>query len=276
MEDIIKSPVEKPANKKKLILTIVILAIIIVAGVIFGLRFLSGEDNWICENGKWIKHGNPSASMPTTPCSKTAVSTGQPIKPAENPARQDPLDQKLGYGCGGPGTFKSETTKQPDAIWQIKTDGSETKVSLGKYKMPLPERTVIDVNKVWLYFSSNALSKREDGWFGLESSYVSGMTLSINGYEEGIKLGGDEYMFMELTGYPLGDFYPYVQERYVEFEIFVTLKCKNIQNGKCLDNASKPLDYVNNADIKSNIKLFATGCEPFSVDISADAKIEYK
>jgi hypothetical protein len=252
------------------------LAVIVIVGVVLGLRFLSGEDNWICENGKWVKHGVPNAPMPTTSCNKNAVSTGQPIKPAENPARQDPLDEKLGYGCSGPGSFKPETVKTADTVWLIKKDGSETKISLGKYKMPLLERTVVDVNKIWFYFLSNSLSKRDDKWYGLESSYVSGMALSINGYEREINLGGDEYMFMELTSYPLGDWYPYVQERYVEFEIFITLKCKNIENGKCLDNKNKPLDYVNNADIKSNIRLFATGCEPFTVDITTDATIKYE
>lgn len=276
MEDIIKTSADKPKSNKKLILTITILAVVVIVGVVLGIRFLSGEDNWICEAGKWVKHGNPNSPEPTTICNKNLVSTGKPIKPTENPARQEPLDQKLGYGCGGPGSFKPETTKSADTIWTIKKDGSETKVSLGKYKMPLLERTVIDVNKIWFYFMSNALSKRDDRWIGLESSYVSGMTLSVNGYDQEIKLGGNEYMFMEITGYPLGDWYPYVQGRYVEFEIFVTLKCDNVKDGKCLDNKNKPLDYINNADIKSNFRLFATGCEPFTVDITADATIKYE
>ncbi len=36
--------------------------------VIFGIKLLSGEDSWICQNGQWIKHGNPSALQPTTGC----------------------------------------------------------------------------------------------------------------------------------------------------------------------------------------------------------------
>jgi len=44
------------------------LVLVIVAVIIIGLRFLSGEDNWICDNGQWVKHGNPSAPMPTEPC----------------------------------------------------------------------------------------------------------------------------------------------------------------------------------------------------------------
>lgn len=36
--------------------------------VIGGLRFFSGEDNWICSNGAWVKHGQPDAAQPSEPC----------------------------------------------------------------------------------------------------------------------------------------------------------------------------------------------------------------
>ncbi len=50
---------------KKLLLT---LAVIVVA--ILFLRFVVGgsEDDWICDNGQWVKHGVPSAPMPEEPC----------------------------------------------------------------------------------------------------------------------------------------------------------------------------------------------------------------
>ena len=53
---------------QKILLSIV--GIIIILGVIIlGIRFLSGpEDNWICVNGELVKHGQPSAPAPTTPC----------------------------------------------------------------------------------------------------------------------------------------------------------------------------------------------------------------
>ncbi len=60
---------------------LIIIALIVVAiFVILGLRFLaiggssdcrsflSGEDCWLCQNGQWIKHGNPSAVKPTSGC----------------------------------------------------------------------------------------------------------------------------------------------------------------------------------------------------------------
>lgn len=52
---------------KKIIISGLIVAIIAFL-VIFGVRFFSGEDNWICNNGQWIKHGVPSAPMPIGPC----------------------------------------------------------------------------------------------------------------------------------------------------------------------------------------------------------------
>lgn len=52
--------------KKIIPLIIVILAA--AAIIIIGIRFLSGEDNWICQNGQWVKHGKPSAPMPTEGC----------------------------------------------------------------------------------------------------------------------------------------------------------------------------------------------------------------
>jgi len=43
--------------------------LVIVAFLLGGLRFLSGEDSWLCEKGQWVKHGNPSTLAPTEPCS---------------------------------------------------------------------------------------------------------------------------------------------------------------------------------------------------------------
>jgi len=49
-------------------ISLIIIIIIAALLVVFGLRLFSGEDNWICQNGQWVKHGMPSAPMPTTGC----------------------------------------------------------------------------------------------------------------------------------------------------------------------------------------------------------------
>jgi uncharacterized membrane protein len=41
--------------------------LILIIAAIF-LRLLSGEDDWLCQNGKWVKHGNPSQPRPLGRC----------------------------------------------------------------------------------------------------------------------------------------------------------------------------------------------------------------
>jgi len=49
--------------KKNISIVVVGLAVLVL-----GLRFLSGEDNWICSNGEWVAHGKPSSPMPNLYC----------------------------------------------------------------------------------------------------------------------------------------------------------------------------------------------------------------
>jgi uncharacterized membrane protein len=46
----------------------VLLAVAGLLILIFSMRFLAGEDDWICKDGRWIKHGAPSSPMPKEPC----------------------------------------------------------------------------------------------------------------------------------------------------------------------------------------------------------------
>lgn len=51
--------------------TIVILIVLVVAAAaLLTVRFFFGgdEDTWLCQDGQWVKHGNPSAPAPTTGC----------------------------------------------------------------------------------------------------------------------------------------------------------------------------------------------------------------
>lgn len=49
--------------------TVIVLGIIIVVLLlVFGAKFIGGEDSWVCKNGQWIKYGNPPAAQPTTGC----------------------------------------------------------------------------------------------------------------------------------------------------------------------------------------------------------------
>lgn len=51
----------------------IFLVVISLFIVVAGIRFFSGpEDTWLCQNGEWVKHGQPGAPQPTTACSQLA------------------------------------------------------------------------------------------------------------------------------------------------------------------------------------------------------------
>ncbi len=69
-------------NQKILIYLLVILIILIL--VFIGLRLFTPEDTWLCQNGQWVKHGNPSAPAPTQACGNVNASINNNLnQPAE-------------------------------------------------------------------------------------------------------------------------------------------------------------------------------------------------
>ena len=58
--------------KKRLI----IIAALLGVGLVFvGVRWFVGgdEDRWICDGMAWVRHGNPSSPLPTTPCGRAPM-----------------------------------------------------------------------------------------------------------------------------------------------------------------------------------------------------------
>ncbi len=53
----------------------VLVAVIFFIVCFAALRFLTPEDTWICENGSWQKHGNPSESQPNKNCGTSTNTT---------------------------------------------------------------------------------------------------------------------------------------------------------------------------------------------------------
>ncbi|MDD5623334.1 MAG: hypothetical protein PHI23_01335 [Candidatus Peribacteraceae bacterium] len=67
-----------------------IVALLVIVGLsVVGFRLLAdGEDTWICDNNQWVKHGNPSAPMPTTGCGEQKPAETAPT-PTPTPAAQE-------------------------------------------------------------------------------------------------------------------------------------------------------------------------------------------
>ncbi|HPI67360.1 MAG TPA: GerMN domain-containing protein [bacterium] len=57
-------------NNKKIIYLIII--IFFLAGL-FLVLMRGQEDTWLCENGTWVKHGNPKAPTPDKPCAGSKI-----------------------------------------------------------------------------------------------------------------------------------------------------------------------------------------------------------
>lgn len=47
--------------------------------IIVALRLSAPEDSWVCVEGQWIKHGNPSLPAPVAPCLKSKYFEGEVV-----------------------------------------------------------------------------------------------------------------------------------------------------------------------------------------------------
>jgi len=52
----------------KKIALIILASIAVIVMAIIAIRLQTPEDTWLCQNGTWVKHGNPSAPAPVKPC----------------------------------------------------------------------------------------------------------------------------------------------------------------------------------------------------------------
>lgn len=58
--------IKKLIENKKVLYTVIGVLLLIIALML--VKGFSGEDDWRCDGGRWVKHGNPSQPMPTTKC----------------------------------------------------------------------------------------------------------------------------------------------------------------------------------------------------------------
>lgn len=175
------------------------------------------------------------------------------------------------------GSLDFITAKEPDKIWLIGKDQKKRTFSLGAYKLLLEKNTFLMIPKFWVLFTSDSLSDRSDNIQGLQDAYLSRILFRKDSKTQEIKLGtSGEHMLVELGDYPFGDLTPQDKNSEFEFEILVELACNNFQNGECLDNEGKPLDYINNADINAEIRISAVSFQNFEKVISASANFKYE
>ncbi|MBI5038008.1 MAG: hypothetical protein HZC01_04900 [Candidatus Kerfeldbacteria bacterium] len=60
----------KKSSKQALSGILLLIAVVVIGAVVYS-RLGTNENSWVCENGAWVKRGNPTAAAPTTGCSNT-------------------------------------------------------------------------------------------------------------------------------------------------------------------------------------------------------------
>ncbi len=61
---------------KKIAFLIFILAVVGLSAL-FAIKALSGDDSWICQDGRWVKRGNPTETKISSVCGETAYFSGK-------------------------------------------------------------------------------------------------------------------------------------------------------------------------------------------------------
>lgn len=71
---------------RKVIYIFIAVVIVVLVTAVY-LRFVVGgsEDDWICDNGQWVKHGVPSAPMPTSGCGDGGAAVNEVAVPLTPP-----------------------------------------------------------------------------------------------------------------------------------------------------------------------------------------------
>ncbi|MFA5076025.1 MAG: hypothetical protein WC480_01260 [Patescibacteria group bacterium] len=95
---------------------ILALILVVVVGVIF-LRFWLGgpEDTWLCNNGQWIRHGNPSEPQPTKPCGVAATLNLNPsplVEGADEYCTNKETGEQLNYAAAKEIAVRSDCVKE--------------------------------------------------------------------------------------------------------------------------------------------------------------------
>lgn len=197
---------------KKIITSVLVIGLI-VAAVVFGLRVLSPEDSWECQDGQWQRHGNPSSPMPTTPCKPTlgGKTTPTATPTVESVSLKDYKNTELKFSAKIPQDFV--TTNNLDntvtiSMWgptqKTETelyDGLSINVSQNSFGQNKDLKTIIDADIV---------QKKEQ--LGLDFKLTSPVAP---------KFGGYTFKANEVFGETVYYYLPQEKDQYLLLTVFV-------------------------------------------------------
>ena len=209
----------------------------------------------------------------------------EPLSKQERPLSEYPwsgcrdikgYDPKVDYKYNYISTLDITTEKETDNPIIIGKDGQKRVFRLGKFKFHLEPNSIVLISKLWLFFSSEKLSDREDKLYGLEDSYLSKIIFKAGNNTKEVKLGKTgEHSFIELDNCPIGNYDAVDYRTTQEFEFLLEVGCNNFKDEKCFDNEGKPLDHIDGADLSATIRFFVVSMEIFNKDINISTKFKY-
>lgn len=95
---------------------IIILIILVLLGSIVYV-FVRGRDNmWICENGNWVKYGNPKTGQPDSPCTAVDKLQGELLGKTEEVRSQSKLLNTQDYSSQKLKIFPTDVLALPNTI----------------------------------------------------------------------------------------------------------------------------------------------------------------
>lgn len=152
---------------KKLLTPLLVIVAVGFLGL-FAARFLFGgdEDTWICSEGQWVKHGNPSASMPQTDCGD--------VKDGWTQQTFDEAGLFLSFKIPPDMTFRKEIADDAGRIrvasfYVEKGDKNNPTYQLYAVYQPLETVTEKELDKVKTGLSPNSIKEITiDGYKGIE------------------------------------------------------------------------------------------------------------
>jgi len=71
---------EKKKKDKRFLFILIIILIILALFSALIIIMRSQEDTWVCQNGQWVKHGNPKEPMPTEGCEDEELAVSENIR----------------------------------------------------------------------------------------------------------------------------------------------------------------------------------------------------
>jgi len=173
-------------NRKILIAIGIIFAIIAIVVI-----FRSPEDSWICQNGQWVKHGNPSSPMPTSGCG-TSQSTQEPDIIVTSPQSNQIITSPLSIEGKAKGSWYFEAVAPVRllddkgnvlASGQIQTQGDWMTSDYVPFKAELTFSYNATTSGTLLFHNDNPSGLPEnDKEFNVSVQLVPIQTLNVNAY----------------------------------------------------------------------------------------------